>query len=122
MPHRSAVTFSADLAESSRFQVDVSPFLGLHGTEEGWSGYHFRVPEDLGTAQSLEEYLELDGEVLSEALRNLERQLESGRLDQHFHRFLENRGDLMDRIEELEKRLRELERELEELPDGALDD
>lgn len=112
------VTFTAELDETQRSQVDVTPFLAggprwetvrsrLHGPGEG----HHEEAEHLG------EVLELHESALNEAFENLEIELEPDRMGHHLLRFQEDRGGLLERIEELEERLRDLEREIDELPE-----
>lgn len=112
------VTLTAELDETQRSQVDVTPFLAdgarweavrsrLHGPGDG---HH----EEAG---HLEEVLELHESALNEAFENLEVELEPNRMEHHLLRFQERRGGLLERIEELEERLRELEREIDELPE-----
>lgn len=110
------VTFRAELEEIPLAQFDVTPLL-FHGA-------HLRGPEDRDPEDEIdrpgvanpERTLELDGQVLTQALRHLEHEIGSGRLDHHFEGMRQDCGGLLQRLEKLERRLVELEVEIEELP------
>lgn len=105
------VNFTAELAETRRPEVDVTPFLAV-GAD--WEDYRNRLHQLHG--EHREEVLELDGAALDEAFRNLEQELENDGLEHHVLRFQEHRGGLVERLEALEERLRQLEVEIDELP------
>lgn len=83
----------------------------------------FRFPEahlealELSQAQ-LEGAIELKTETLNMAIEKLNQELESAEWHERVHTFKQHQGDLIERIEVLERRLKEMERELQELPEG----
>jgi hypothetical protein len=99
-------TLPATLAEHEGPWVDIRQFhLG-----EGHGAAHQASPEDL------EDAIEIETEVFNTAVERLHETIDSPEWHERVYRFTEHQGDLMERIEILEKRLRELQEELEALP------
>lgn len=99
-------TLDATLVEHEGPWVDIRQFhpgadhLGLHDIPDG----------DLADA------IEIEAETLNMAIERLNQTMSTPEWHERVYRFKEHQGDLMERIEILEKRLRELEQELQNLP------
>jgi membrane-associated protease RseP (regulator of RpoE activity) len=97
---------SATLTEHEGPWVDIRQFhLG-----EGHAAPHHASPEEL------EDAIEIETELFNTAIERLHETIDSPEWHERIYRFKAHQGDLMERIEILEKRLRELEEELEALP------
>lgn len=101
-------TLEATLVEREGPWVDIRQFhLGADH-----SGLH-ELPDG-----GLEEAIEIEAETLNMAIERLNQTMSTPEWHERVYRFKEHQGDLMERIEILEKRLRELEQELQDLPTG----
>ena len=97
---------TATLTERQGPWVDVREF---HLPQQHLEGHAW-------TDLELEGAIELDTVTLNRAIERLNEEMSSPEWRERVYRFKEYQGDLMERIEVLEKRLQELESELEELP------
>jgi membrane-associated protease RseP (regulator of RpoE activity) len=103
---RRVQTLSATLTEHEGPWVDIRQFhLG-----EGHAAPHQASPEELEGA------IEIETDLFNTAIERLQETIDSPEWHERVYRFNEHQGDLMERIDLLEKRLKELEEELEALP------
>lgn len=104
--HGKVQTLEATLVEHEGPWVDIRQFhlgadhVGLHEMPEG----------------GFEDAIEIETETLNMAIEKLNQTMSTPEWHERVYRFKEHQGDLMERIDTLERRLKELELELERLP------
>ncbi len=111
-------TFQATLEERERPMIDIRRFHIADHTLD-LDVIELEVPEALGDLTIFPTQVDLDPELLSEALERLNEELSNPEWHQRVMRFSEHEHGLQERIDALEERLRELETELESLLDGS---
>jgi hypothetical protein len=102
-----ASMLDAVLAERERSQVDIRQF---HWPPE--EGSHAFVLPDIEPG----ELIEIETEALNEAIEKLNEELAQPQWQTRLHTYQEAQGELLERLESLEKRLQEMEQQLDELP------